>query len=53
MNDEFNIVRMIEEFYFRDHHCFVFELLYTDLFEHLKDNGFVGFSTNKIRNIAV
>ena len=25
--DEFNIVRLEDEFYFRDHHCFVFELL--------------------------
>lgn len=47
--DEHNIVRMLDEFYFRDHHCFVFELLQTDLFEHLKDQGFIGFNTQKIR----
>lgn len=39
-NDDNNIVRMIDEFYFRDHHCFVFELLHTDLYEYLKENDF-------------
>ena len=34
--DSNNIVRLTDEFYFRDHHCFVFELLEMDLFEHLK-----------------
>jgi serine/threonine protein kinase len=52
-NDKFNIVRMLDKSYFRDHHCFVFELLHTDLFEHLKATGFVGFSTDKIRDYAV
>jgi len=52
-NDSHNIVRMIDAFYFRDHHCFVFELLNSDLFEHLKDNGFIGFDTNKIRDYAI
>ena len=52
-SDENNIVRLIDEFYFRDHHCFVFELLHTDLFEYLKDNGFIGFETGKIREYAI
>jgi len=43
---------MIDEFSFREHHCFVFELLYIDLFEHLKGNGFMGFSTGEIRDYA-
>ena len=51
--DEHNIVRLIDEFYFRDHHCFVFELLCSDLFEHLKENGFIGFEVNKIRDYAI
>lgn len=51
--DGHNIVRMIDEFTFRDHHCFVFELLYTDLFEHLKENGFIGFPTGKIKEYAI
>jgi serine/threonine protein kinase len=50
--DNHNIVRLIDEFYFRDHHCFVFELLHSDLFEHLKENGFIGFETAKIRSYA-
>ena len=52
-NDKNNVVRLIDEFYFRDHHCFVFELLHTDLFEHLKENGFIGFECSKIRNYAI
>ena len=51
--DQHNIVRMVDQNYFREHHCFVFELLHTDLFEHLKATGFVGFSTDKIRDYAV
>ena len=43
---------MIDVFYFRDHHCFVFELLNTDLYEHLKLNGFIGFETGKIKSFA-
>jgi len=52
-NDSHNVVRMIDEFMFRDHHCFVFELLYSDLFEYLKANGFLGFSTGLIRAYAL
>jgi len=44
--DEHNIVRMVEHIRFRDHQCFVFELLNTDLFEHLKENEFMGFHEN-------
>jgi hypothetical protein len=44
---------MLDQTYFRQHHCFVFELLHTDLFEHLKATGFVGFSTDKIRDYAL
>ena len=51
--DKHNIVRMLDTCYFRDHQCFVFELLHTDLFEHLKATGFVGFSTEKIKDYAV
>jgi dual specificity tyrosine-phosphorylation-regulated kinase 2/3/4 len=52
-NDSHNVVRLINEFYFRDHHCFVFELLCSDLFEHLKENGFIGFEVTKIRDYAI
>ena len=51
-NDEHNIVRMAEHIHFRDHQCFVFELLNTDLFEHLKENEFRGFKEETIRSYA-
>lgn len=50
---EHNIITMEDEFVFRDHHCFVFELLHTDLFEYLKENGFIGLPTSKIRELAI
>ena len=51
--DEHNVVRLIEEFTFREHHCFVFELLEEgDLFEHLKATGFSGFKVEIIRGYA-
>ena len=34
---------------FREHHCFIFELLGTDLFEHLQATEFMGFDEEKIR----
>ena len=43
--DEHNIVRLRDHLHFRSHQCFIFELLNIDLFEHLKDNHFVGFRT--------
>jgi dual specificity tyrosine-phosphorylation-regulated kinase 2/3/4 len=52
-NDDHNVVRMLDEFMFREHHCFVFELLHTDLFEHLKEKGFMGFPTGQIREYAI
>ena len=52
-NDQHNIVRMTDQCFFRQHYCFVFELLHTDLFEHLKATGFVGFSTDKIKDYAI
>ncbi len=51
--DQHNIVRLIDEFQFRDHHCFVFELLESgDMFEHLKATGFSGFQVNTIKQYA-
>jgi len=51
--DTHNIVRMIDEFQFREHHCFVFELLKTDLYEHLKAIDFIGVDTVRIRGYAI
>lgn len=48
-NDEQNIVRLIDHLCFRNHHCFIFELLETDLFEHLKETDFTGFDEAQIR----
>ena len=44
---------MLDEFHFREHHCFVFELLQSDLFEYLKERNFAGFDTSTIRDYAV
>ena len=49
-NDEFNIVRMNHSFIFRNHYCFCFELLHKDLYDHLKETKFDGFSIEKIKN---
>ena len=51
-NDENNIVRLIEHIRFREHQCFIFELLNTDLFEHLKENEFMGFHEKQIQSYA-
>jgi dual specificity tyrosine-phosphorylation-regulated kinase 2/3/4 len=52
-HDEHNVVRLHEEFTFREHHCFVFELLEEgDLFEHLKATGFSGFKVEVIKGYA-
>lgn len=50
--DDNNIVRMSKHIHFREHQCFVFELLNTDLFEHLKENEFKGFPVEQIRSYA-
>lgn len=52
-DDQYNIVRLFDEFVFRDHHCFVFELLPKgDLFEHLKSTDFSGFQLPIIKEYA-
>ena len=50
--DKNNIVRLTEHLHFRNHQCFTFELLYKDLFEHMKDNDFTGFPIDQIRIYA-
>ena len=47
--DQFNIVRMSEHLYFRQHQLFVFELLNKDLFQHIQDNNYEGFKEPLIR----
>lgn len=43
---------MTEHFYFRNHLCIAMELLSINLYELIKDNGFVGFTTNLIRRFT-
>lgn len=51
--DKHNIVRLLDQFVFREHYCFVFELLPKgDLFEHLKATGFSGFQMPVIKEYA-
>ncbi|MCO5610202.1 hypothetical protein L7F22_064438 [Adiantum nelumboides] len=50
--DNHQIVRMIEHFYYQDHLCIVFEMLGVNLFELLKANNFKGFSLNLIRTFT-
>ena len=41
-DDKYHIVRMTDHLHFRSHQFFVFEHLYKDLFEHMKDQDFQG-----------
>lgn len=50
--DNHQIVRMIEHFYYQEHLCIVFEMLGVNLFELLKANNFKGFSLNLIRTFT-
>ncbi|GMH56960.1 hypothetical protein TrRE_jg5612 [Triparma retinervis] len=51
-NDENNIVRLINHFFFRGHQCLVFEMLSLNLYELLKNTQFRGVSLNLIRKFA-
>lgn len=50
--DEHQIVRMLEHFYYQEHLCIVFEMLSFTLFELLKSNNFKGISLNLIRTFS-
>lgn len=51
-NEEFNVIKMTESFYFRNHLCIAMELLSINLYELIKANNFAGFSTRLIRRFA-
>lgn len=51
-NDENNLVRLINHFFFRGHQCLVFEMLSLNLYELLKNTQFRGVSLNLIRKFA-
>eukprot|EP01064_Diplonema_japonicum_P015295 TRINITY_DN2301_c0_g2_i1.p1 TRINITY_DN2301_c0_g2~~TRINITY_DN2301_c0_g2_i1.p1 ORF type:complete len:712 (+),score=121.65 TRINITY_DN2301_c0_g2_i1:47-2137(+) len=51
--DQYNIIRMDEYFYFRNHLCITFELLSINLYEFIKNNNFQGVSLGLIRRFAI
>eukprot|EP01065_Artemidia_motanka_P049978 TRINITY_DN8439_c2_g1_i1.p1 TRINITY_DN8439_c2_g1~~TRINITY_DN8439_c2_g1_i1.p1 ORF type:complete len:694 (+),score=163.85 TRINITY_DN8439_c2_g1_i1:91-2172(+) len=51
--DQYNVVRMEEYFYFRNHLCITFELLSINLYEFIKNNNFQGVSLGLIRRFAI
>ena len=50
---QFNCIKMLEYFMFRNHICISFELLNMNLYELLKINGFQGFSLSLVRRLAL
>jgi len=52
-DDNYNIIRMYEYFYFRNHLCITFELLSINLYEFIKNNNFQGLSLGLIRRFAI
>ncbi|KIY43722.1 kinase-like protein [Fistulina hepatica ATCC 64428] len=51
-DEKHHVIKMTEHFYFRNHLCIAMELLSINLYELIKANGFVGFSTNLIRRFT-
>ena len=51
-DDEVNVVRTFEYFYFRNHLCISFELLSINLYEFIRSNNFQGLSLSLIRRFA-
>ncbi|KAJ9095283.1 hypothetical protein QFC21_005649 [Naganishia friedmannii] len=51
--DKHNLIKIVEKFSFRSHLCIVTELLSFNLYELVKANNFVGFSTGLIRRFTV
>lgn len=51
-NDESNIVRLLDQFIYRNHQCLVFELLSFNLYELLKNTKFRGVSLTLIRKFS-
>ncbi|PVF99135.1 hypothetical protein CPB86DRAFT_784142 [Serendipita vermifera] len=51
-DEKHHVIKMTEHFYFRNHLCIAMELLSINLYELIKANGFVGFTTNLIRRFT-
>ncbi|KAF9052752.1 hypothetical protein BJ165DRAFT_1442550 [Panaeolus papilionaceus] len=50
--EKHHVIKMTEHFYFRSHLCIATELLSINLYELIKANGFVGFTTALIRRFT-
>ncbi|KAF9027122.1 hypothetical protein BDZ89DRAFT_1160940 [Hymenopellis radicata] len=50
--EKHHVIKMTENFYFRGHLCIAMELLSINLYELIKANGFVGFTTALIRRFT-
>ncbi|KAL4249574.1 protein kinase superfamily protein [Abortiporus biennis] len=50
--EKHHVIKMNEHFYFRNHLCIAMELLSINLYELIKANGFVGFTTGLIRRFT-
>lgn len=50
--DTYNVIQMLDHFYFRYHLCISFELMSLNLYELIKKNNYQGFSLNLIRRFA-
>lgn len=50
--NNYNLIHMIDYFYFRNHLCISFELMGMNLYELIKKNNFQGFSLALIRRFA-
>ncbi|XP_078382556.1 LOW QUALITY PROTEIN: dual specificity tyrosine-phosphorylation-regulated kinase 4-like [Oculina patagonica] len=50
--NSYNLIHMIDYFYFRNHLCISFELMGMNLYELIKKNNFQGFSIALIRRFA-
>ncbi|KAH9977242.1 hypothetical protein BGW80DRAFT_1288151 [Lactifluus volemus] len=50
--EKHHVIKMTEHFYFRNHLCIAMELLSINLYELIKANGFIGFTTALIRRFT-
>ncbi|EMD38697.1 hypothetical protein CERSUDRAFT_48554, partial [Gelatoporia subvermispora B] len=51
-DEKHHVIKMTENFYFRNHLCIAMELLSINLYELIKANGFIGFTTGLIRRFT-
>jgi dual specificity tyrosine-phosphorylation-regulated kinase 1 len=52
VNDEYNIVKLLDRFVYRNHQCLVFEMLSYNLYDLLRNTRFRGVSLNLIRKFS-